>query len=111
MSTPTHNPASWSRRELLQRCCGGMGSVALASLMAESTFAGLVADAKSPLAPRPTHFPAKAERVIFLYMDGGPSQVDTFDPKPRLAKENGQPIGMTIPKTQFDDVGGVLAPA
>ena len=42
-------------------------------------------------------------------MNGGPSQSDTFDPKPRLARENGQPIGMKIPATQFDDVGGVLA--
>jgi len=77
--------------------------------MAEGAFAGLMSDGDNPLTPKPTHFPARAERVIFLYMDGAPSQVDTFDPKPRLAKENGQPIGMKVPKTQFDDVGGVLA--
>jgi len=102
------HPSTWSRRELLQRCCGGFGGVALSSLLAESGFAGIAGDAANPLAPRPTHFPARAERVIFLYMDGGPSQVDTFDPKPRLAKESGQPIGMKTPKTQFADVGGVL---
>jgi len=109
MASTSRHPSTWSRRELLQRCCGGFGGVALSSLMAESGFASLARDASNPLAPRPTHFPARAERVIFLYMDGGPSQVDTFDPKPRLAKENGQPIGMKVPKTQFDDVGGVLA--
>ncbi len=109
MSRPRRHHSTWSRRELLQRCCGGFGGVALSSLMAEGAFAGLSRDGKNPLSPKPTHFPARAERVIFLYMDGGPSQVDTFDPKPRLAKENGQPIGMKIPKTQFDDVGGILA--
>jgi len=103
------NPSSWSRRELLQRCCGGFGGVALSSLMADTGFAGLLTDKGGPLASRPTHFPPRARNVIFLYMDGGPSQVDTFDPKPRLIKENGQPIGIDVPKTQFDDVGGLLA--
>ncbi|MEZ6195134.1 MAG: DUF1501 domain-containing protein [Planctomycetota bacterium] len=56
------------------------------------------------------HFRPRAKRVIFLYMDGGPSQVDTFDPKPRLAKENGRKIRLErLPATQFDDVGSVLA--
>jgi hypothetical protein len=109
MDTPRRHPSTWSRRELLRRCCGGFGGVALSSLMSEGAYAGLIRDGNNPLSPRPTHFPARAERVIFLYMDGGPSQVDTFDPKPRLAKENGQPIGMKVPKTQFDSVGGVLA--
>ena len=109
MTSANRHPSTWSRRELLQRCCGGFGGVALSSLLAESGFASITRDTNNPLAPRPTHFPARAERVIFLYMDGGPSQVDTFDPKPRLAKENGQPIGMKVPKTQFADVGGVLA--
>ena len=62
----------------------------------------------NPLAPRRTHFPAKAKSVIFLFMDGGPSQVDTFDPKPRLAREHGQPIKMKVQPTQFDNVGKVL---
>jgi len=58
--------------------------------------------------PRLPHHPARAKRVVFLYMDGAPSQVDTFDPKPRLEREHGQPIGMDTPDTQFDDVGTVL---
>src|SRR5262249_23859758 len=51
---------------------------------------------------------AKAKNVIFLFMDGGPSQVDTFDPKPRLAREHGQPIKMKVPRTQFNNVGTVF---
>ncbi len=45
----------------------------------------------NPLAARPPHFPARAKRVIFLFMPGGPSQVDTFDPKPRLTQDHGKP--------------------
>src|SRR5262249_29130383 len=58
----------------------------LAALLAEEARA-----APNPLALRPPHFPAKARRVIFLFMPGGPSQVDTFDPKPRLTRDNGKP--------------------
>ncbi len=57
--------------------------------------------------PRPHHAP-RAKNVIFLFMDGGPSQVDTFDPKPRLAKEHGQPMKMKVLPTQFDDNGNVM---
>ena len=54
------------------------------------------AAAAGPLAERPAHFRPKATRVIFLFMDGGPSQVDTFDPKPRLTREHGQPIKVPV---------------
>src|SRR5947209_17328782 len=92
-----------SRRQLLLRCANGFGAVALTSLLTERAFGGLLqpSPAAHPLAPRPGHHPAKATRVIFLYMDGGPSQVDTFDPKPRLQRENGEPLRMTAPPTQF----------
>ena len=93
-----------SRRELLLRCANGFGALALASLMGK----GATARSSDPPGPKPPHFRPRAKSVIFLYMDGGPSQVDTFDPKPRLEREAGQPIGMQIPKTQFDDVGSVL---
>src|SRR5262245_21871181 len=83
-----------SRRQLLQRCANGFGAVALTTLMTERAFGG-------QLTPRGGHHHAKAERVIFLYMNGGPSQVDTFDPKPRLQREHGQPIGIQAPPTQF----------
>ena len=80
-----------SRRHFLRTAGCGFGSIALAALLAEEgkLTAG---DSADPLAPKKPHFAAKAKNVIFLFMDGGPSQVDTFDPKPRLEKEHGQPI-------------------
>jgi len=104
--------APLSRRELLLKTANGMGAVALTALLEESAFAAgaPAVDARktNPLAPRKPHHPAKAKNVIFLFMDGGPSQVDTFDPKPRLAKEHGEPIKIKVPATQFDNVGNVL---
>jgi hypothetical protein len=77
-----------SRRTFLKRAGAGFGLVALTSLLGEE---GLLA-AENPFAPKTTHFPAKAKRVIFLFMSGGPSHVDLFDPKPDLVKLAGQPI-------------------
>ncbi len=77
-----------NRRQMLQRGGAGFGSLALAALLAEGTQAG---EPANPLAPRGPHFKARAKRVIFLFMPGGPSQVDTFDPKPELTRRNGQP--------------------
>jgi hypothetical protein len=99
-----------NRREMLARSANGFGAVALAALLNEGAF-GAGSEGRgpdNPLAPRPTHFPAKATSVIFLYMDGGVSQVDSFDPKPRLDREHGQPIKMKVPATQFNNVGNVL---
>jgi hypothetical protein len=100
-------PAPLSRRDMLLRCANGFGAVALAALLGDRAYGADPAD-KDPLAPRPPHFPAKAKSVIFLYMDGGPSQMDTFDPKPRLDKEHGQPIKTKVEPTQFNNVGTVL---
>ena len=61
------------------------------------------------MAPREPHYQPKAKSVIFLFMDGGPSQLDTFDPKPRLAEENGQPIKMETPTTVFNISDQVFA--
>jgi Protein of unknown function (DUF1501) len=74
-----------NRRQMLKRTGAGFGSLALAALLADK------ATASNPLAPRLPHFAARAKRVIFLFMPGGPSQVDTFDPKPRLTQDNGKP--------------------
>src|SRR5439155_18464398 len=97
--------AGWSlsRRQLLLRCANGFGAVALTALLTERTYGSLVEPSPiaNALAPQPAHHPARATSVIFLYMDGGPSQVDTFDPKPRLDREDGQPIKMKDPPTQF----------
>ncbi len=107
-----------SRRELLLSGAHGFAALAATALFgaparggasaagAPGAAAFAAASGDRPL-PVPHHVP-RARNVIFLYMDGAPSQVDTFDPKPRLAREHGQPIGMAIPRTQFDDVGTVL---
>ncbi len=85
-----------SRRQALARAGFGMGSLALGSLLSDIGLTPATAsDAAlnlSPLAPRPPHFPAKAKRIIHLFMNGGPSQIDTFDPKPLLRKYHGKPL-------------------
>lgn len=100
-----------TRRDLLVRCAAGFGGVALAGLLADKSFGAALSQSHNPLAPKPGHFPAKAKSVIFLYMDGGPSQVDTFDYKPDLAKFNGknprEVMGKLEP-TQFDNIGKVM---
>ena len=79
-----------TRREMLWELGGGFGSVALAGMLGNDFFAGQTAHAEgekkliNPLAPKPPMFPAKAKSVIFLFMYGGPSHVDTFDYKPKL---------------------------
>src|SRR5438128_5608777 len=100
--------APLTRRQMLLQCANGFGALALTSLLGESAYGDVLREEKSPFTPRPPQFHPKATSVIFLFMDGGPSQVDTFDPKPRLAKEHGQPIRMKVPPTQFDNVGKVL---
>jgi hypothetical protein len=104
--------AAMSRRQMLWQCANGVGGLALMALMGEKSFAGTVAEkvtaASNPMSPRPPHFPARAKNVIFLHMDGGPSQVDTFDPKPRLQKESGQPFKMKMEPTQFNSNGMTL---
>src|SRR5438093_4973576 len=106
-----------TRRELLRQCANGFGAVALAALFADKSMAGLPGAGPStemskrpgPLSPREPHFTPRARNCIFLYMDGGPSQIDTFDPKPRLEKEHGLPFKMRIEPTQFNNNGNTLA--
>src|SRR5262245_15793562 len=88
------NNGRLSRREVLCRIGGGFGTLALASVF---TDAGLLAEgyqasASNPLAPRAPHFPPRAKRLIFLFMNGAPSHVDTFDPKPALKMYEGKPV-------------------
>jgi Protein of unknown function (DUF1501) len=96
-----------SRREALQRSAAGFGSLALASLLAENASAEPTA-ADNPLSARPPHYAARAKRVIFLFMSGGPSQVDTFDPKPLLTRDDGKPLPFDKPKIQFNSTGNLL---
>ena len=81
-----------TRRELLARTGMGMGLVGLASTLAGATSGA----ALNPLAPKSPPLPAKAKRVVHLFMNGGASHVDTFDPKPSLAKYAGKPIPITL---------------
>ncbi len=88
-----------SRRRWLQRNSTGFGSVALSGLLARSVGAE----------PIGRHHPAKAKHVIFCYMSGGVSQVDSFDPKPRLAQMHGKPMPVAVERTQFNNNGNIMA--
>lgn len=97
---------------MLGQCANGFGAVALAALLGDKacgvTPSGEPSRNANPLAARPPPFPARVRKVIFLYMDGGPSQVDTFDPKPRLTAEHGRPFKMKIEPTQFNNNGNTF---
>jgi hypothetical protein len=101
-----HDPLS--RRRALQRSAAGFGSMALSSLLADSSRPVSAAGLSDPLALRTPHIPARAKRVIFLFMSGGPSQVDTFDWKPLLARDDGKPIPFAKPRVQFNATGNLL---
>src|ERR1700709_2098249 len=95
----------FSRREMLQRSATGLGSLGLATLLPDPGLLDQVPSA-NPLAPKAPHFPAKAKHIIHLYMNGGPSQVDTFDPKPALATYQGQrPASIASLRTENATVG------
>ena len=85
-----------SRRQLLQST--SLGSIALASLLQDSSSAlgGISAPDDSPLTERKPHFPARVKRVIHLFMNGGPSQMDTFDRKPKLNQLDGEPLPESV---------------
>ena len=106
---PCHRltPPPASRRAFLRQAGCGFGAVALATLWAQGDLSGAEA-AADPLAPRLPHYRPRAKNVIFLYMDGGPSQVDTFDPKPLLNKRHGQPFAVKIEPTQFNNNGSTF---
>lgn len=82
---------SFSRRTALQTAASGFGYLAFSALAAWAE--EKVAEKSRPLARKPPHFPARAKRVVFLCMDGGPSHLDTFDYKPQLTRDNGKEIG------------------
>lgn len=93
-----------SRRALLQSTAAGFGGMALAALLGESAQA-----ADNPLAPKEPHFAAKAKRVIFLFMHGGPSHVDTFDYKPLLFRDDGKPLPFAKPRIVSSPTDNLLA--
>src|SRR5581483_1498910 len=93
-------PCSGHRREFLWQMGAGFAGLALTSLLDQDGFfarhAFAAESAASPLAPRPPHFPGKAKSVIFLFMYGGPSSMDTWDYKPELQKRDGEEIQIEI---------------
>lgn len=100
-----------TRRQMLARSAQGFGSLALMGLMggASAALGDAVGRAGASLAARAPHFKPRAKSVIFLYMDGGPAQMDTFDPKPMLKRFHGKPFPMKMEATQFNDNGNTLA--
>ena len=91
---------SLSRRQVLARMGTGLGSLGLAAMLNEEHLRAAPAAAVSPLAPKAAHFKPRAKRIIHVFMNGGPSQVDTFDPKPALVKYNGQKPSAADIKTE-----------
>ncbi len=95
---------NFNRRDFLTHPMGPCGSLALSWLLSQEGFAASIeANNLNPLAPRLSHFPSKAKSVIFMFMVGGPSQIDLFDPKPELNRLNGQPLPPSFgkPVSQF----------
>ena len=100
-----------SRRHMLRQTATGFGALAAAALLNEHSPQTAMGESfPEPFAPRDPHFGPKARNIIFLYMDGGPSQVDSFDPKPTLEKEHGKPFPLDIDKKtlQFNNMGMTL---
>ncbi len=98
-----------TRRQMLKKCGCGFGYLALAGLFADLERLSSAA-AANPLAPKSSHFPPRARRVIFLFMHGGPSHLDSFDPKPLLVRDQGK----TLPKSAMKgvaDPNGKLLPS
>lgn len=85
-----------NRRHFLQRAGAGFGGVALLDMLSRQGLLAADTDSGNPLAPRTLHFPAKAKSIIWLFMEGAPSSVDMFDPKPELTRRDGQKIQIDV---------------
>src|SRR6476659_9278565 len=113
MNQHTPPPRPLTRRQLLLQAGGGCGALALSWLLARDGFAAPQPASANPLAPRKPHFEAKAKSVIFMFMVGGPSPVDLFDPKPELEKWRGKPLPEGLGKfpSQFTKGDSGLLPS
>ncbi|MDB5338213.1 MAG: hypothetical protein JWN70_3832 [Planctomycetaceae bacterium] len=108
MFTAALNHRPISRRQMLQKCSTGFGALALAGMLAESGQAGPT-DLPLGAALKKTHHAPRAKHVIFCFMSGGVSHVDSFDPKPRLQKDHGKPMPVKIERTMFNNNGNIMA--
>jgi GcrA cell cycle regulator len=97
-----------TRRQLLNRLGTGLGAYALGDLMGANQVQAAGVDGTNPFGVRQPHHEPKAKRVIHFFMNGGPSQVDTFDPKPLLARDHGKPFPGTMPRIVSIGPGGFL---
>ena len=99
---PLDADSGWTRRAMLQTAGTGFGSLALAGLLADGTLGAGLATQRAHLVPR-------AKRCIFLFMPGGPSQIDLFDPKPRVTREHGKPLPFEKPKLERTATNNLFA--
>ena len=100
-------PTGPSRRRVLRTFANGFGMLGLANLLA-SDLSAAVTPSTNPLSVKPAHFTPRAKRVIFLFMSGGPSHVDLFDPKPLLTRDSGKPLPFEMPKLIRTKTGNLL---
>src|SRR5687768_11384853 len=103
------NPSFLNRRQMLARSAVGFGSLAFFELLSQAEAASKKAAPKNlnPLAAKAPHFAPRAKQVIFLFMHGGPSHVDTFDYKPGLIRDHGKPLPFAKPRVQFSQTGNL----
>ena len=93
----------WTRRQLLKTSAVGFGHLAFTALLERE------AKANNPLTAKRPHFVPRAKRIVFLFMKGGPSHVDTFDPKPMLERDDGKPPPFELPQVTFAKQGNPVA--
>ena len=104
------NSSSISRRQMLHRICAGFGGLAMNGLLADQGRTEMIREARvSSLMPKASHVAARAKRVIFLFMHGGPSHIDLFDYKPELKEMDGKPLPFPERSVQFAKRGHVMA--
>ncbi len=95
-----------SRRRMLKTSAVGFGHLALTAMLSKE--AAATPGSQNALAQKPPHFPARAKRIVFLFMKGGPSHVDTFDPKPQLDRDHGKPLPFDLPRVTFAKQNNLL---
>jgi hypothetical protein len=102
------NSTNYSRRQILQKCSTGFGAVALAGLLGDQGYSA-TSDLPVGAALKKTHHKPKAKHVVFCFMSGGVSHVDSFDPKPRLQRDHGKPMPVKVERTMFNNNGNIMA--
>ena len=107
MEHHTNFEAQYSRRRMLQTCSTGFGAAALAGLLAETASAAS-SDLPSGAALKKPHHAPKAKHVVFCFMSGGVSHVDSYDPKPRLQRDHGKPMPVKVERTMFNNNGNIM---